>query len=501
MLEGFDASGFSGDIDCYGARAAGKHYAIFRVGRGIADGATDMWGFDRQWRRNKDNAIAAGLPVGGYWRFFPSVGLIEQISKFVSALNQSPGMLQPWVDIEDTGGLNPHDLTNWAIEVLSRVEEGTGWRPILYTGKNFLDTRLEYWRLDRWQQAIAWQKTDSWGDYGSIFWQYLLDTNVPWARGRVDLQKFALNTTIHHQTSNELLYWFDDVGLLHGPLVHSGKLLPEAGRQGTQSARMGIVHTMVGYLNGTDSYFRRADIGLESTFGIGGKYDGAQLDGAIYQWTYILDRADANGAANGYAASWETSDGGGERYRELWSPKQEESIAQSMAAYCYKFNVPPALVSRAHSSQRGLAYHRQGIDPWRNPGDDSWSPDGGKVCPGFERSQQFQNTTIPRIRAILESLKEKAPEPQLPELDMNLSDVVGVTRFGRTVTVRDALLRVMDLEDPHPVETDPIIQKIDKVLRESRVSHSILVNQPTWDDVSEMTWDQLSAYRWGDIKV
>jgi hypothetical protein len=86
-------------------------------------------------------------------------------------------------------------------------------------------------------------------------------------------------------------------------------------------------------------------------------------------------------------------------------------------------------------------------------------------------------------------------------LDMNLSDVVGVTRFGRTVTVRDALLRVMDLEDPHPVETDPIIQKIDKVLRESRVSHSILVNQPTWDDVSEMTWDQLSAYRWGDIKV
>lgn len=498
MLEGFDASGFSGSVDCYGAKAAGKQYAIFRVGRGIADAATDIWGIDRNWDRNRSNAKAAGLPVGGYWRFFPSIDLTTQVYRFSTFLNQEPGMLQPWVDIEDTGGLSPYDLTNWAVEALSRVEEATGWRPILYTGKNFLDTRLEYWRLDRWQQAIAWQKTDSWGDYGSVFWQYLLDTNVPWSTGRVDLQKFALNTTANHQFSNELLYWFDDIGLLHGPLVHGGKLLPEAGRQGSQSAHLAIVHTMVGYLNGTDSYFRRADIGLESTFGVGGKYDGAELDGALYQWTYIRDVADANGDANDYAASWETSDGGGERYREHWSPRQAESLAQSLAAYCYSFNLPPQLVARAHSSQRGIGYHRQGIDPWRSPGDDRWSPDGGKVCPGFERTEQLVFEIIPRVQSILASLNQTPQEPP-KEVDMNLSDVVGVSKDGRTITVRDALLKVIDLPEIVPVDTNPLISKIDKLLEESRTSHNILSDQPTWGDLANVRWGDLETQRWGKL--
>lgn len=500
MLTGFDASGWSGSINYVAAKNAGMRYAYFRVGRGIPDGATNDIGIDHRWVLNKVGSMQAGLPVGGYWRFFPSVNLDLQARKFATNLNQINGMLDPWVDIEDTGGLNPKQLTDWAIEVLIRVEQLTGRKPILYTGKNFYDNNLEYWRLDRWQLAIAWQTTGTWREYGAIFWQYLLDTPVSWAQGRIDLQKFALDDLSKFTHKHELLYWFDSSGMLHGPMVWSDKLLPEAGQQGTQSNNLAIVHTMVGYLNGTDSYFRRFDIGLESTFGIGGKYDGIQLDGAIYQWMRIFDRADANGAANYYGASWETSDGGGERYREWWSAKQAESIAQSLAAWCYYFGRPPELIDRALSNRKGLAFHRQGISPYKNPGDDSWSPDSGKVCPGFERSDQLVRVVIPRVKQILASLNYipsiPSPQPPVKVPDMDLNDVVGIDKYGNTFTVRESLIRVMNLDLDTSDST--LIKEL-----QSSISRDIAVSsgQPTWSELGGLTWSQLEGQKWGKINI
>lgn len=501
MLEGFDASGFTGGIDFNGAREAGKHYGIYRVGRGVPDVATNSSGIDINWSRNRAGSIAADLKTGGYWRFFTTTDLRTQCLRFADALDQSNGMLAPWVDIEDHGGLTPSSLTSWAIDALSMTEDFTGRRPVLYTGKNFYDTRLEYHRLSNWELAIAWQTSGKWQEYGSIFWQYYLDTYVSWAQGRVDLQKFALDTLEFQTFNNDMRYWFDEDGILHGPMVWSGKLLPEAGRQGTQPNYIGIVHTMVGYLNGTDSYFRRADIGLESTFGVGGKYDGAELDGALYQWMRIQDRADANSDANGYAASWETSDG--TRYQEYWSPMQEESIAQSMAAWCHYYNRTPELIARAHSSQRGLGYHRQGIDPYRGSGDDYWSPDGGKICPGFERSDQFIQSTIPRIKAILSSLNP-APNPgpgptPIPEDDMALNDVVGLDELGRPFTVRDALSKTFKEKHLDPDSIKAIEQRFEKKFDELSQQLYSLYGQPSWADLGVLTWADLAGKSWGKL--
>lgn len=515
MIEGFDASGWSGHIDFNGAKAGGKQYGIYRVGRGKPDGATDQYGIDKLWFQNKARSINAGLKTGGYWRFFPDVDMGVQVNRFIEALDQSPGMLDPWVDIEDTGGLSPTALTNWANQCLALVTIKTGRRAVLYTGKNFYDNNLEYWRITNYKIAIAWQTTGKWREYGAHFWQYLLDTPVPWAAGRVDLQKFAFNDLTYETFLNELFYRFDEDGLLHGALVYSDKLLPEAADQGIQANHVFIVHTMVGSLLGTDSYFRQGAVGLESSLGIGGKYDPVGYDGAIFQWMYLNDRADANYEANGYAFSVETSDGSNaqnpNRWLERWSPLQAESIAQAAAAWCLVTGNPSHLVNRAHSSVHGIGHHRIGTVPYVKPGDDYWSPpsQGARACPGQPRIDQLTFEVIPRVQAILNSLSVTVPPTPDPiEDDMALDDVVGQANDGRNVTVREALLesynaglvtkdivtKLMAL--PEEIR-DPIIQRINDM-----TELMLIVNgEPTWGALEDVgrTWADMLPMRWGDV--
>lgn len=514
MIEGFDASGWTGEINFNAAKTSGKQYGIYRVGRGKPDGATDQYGVDKFWRRNRSGSIKAGLKTGGYWRFFPDVDMGVQVNRFVEALDQIDGMLDPWVDIEDTGGLSPTALTNWTNQCLALVSIKTNRKAVLYTGKNFYDTRLEYWRIPHFKLAIAWQTTGKWREYGAHYWQYLLDTPVPWAAGKIDLQRYAFNDMTFETFLNSLLYRFDEDGLLHGPMVYSDKLLPEADDQGKQSNHVFIVHTMVGSLNGTDSYFRQGGVGLESSLGIGGKYD-TNLDGAIYQWMYLSDRADANYEANGYAFSVETSDGSNStypnRWQEPWSPLQAESIAQSAAAWCLATGRPARLVNRAHSTVHGIGHHKIGTVPNVKPGDDYWSPpeQGPRACPGPARINQLINEVIPRVQSIIGSLSVGTPEPPDPiEDDMNLDDVVGEASDGRTVTVRDALLEAFNVSLvtrslsaklallPEEIKV-PIIKRLNELTETMLILHG----EPTWGAVADAnkTWADLSVMRWADI--
>lgn len=514
MIEGFDASGWTGQIDFHAAKKSGKQYGIYRVGRGKPDGATDQYGIDKFWFRNKAGSINAGLKTGGYWRFFPDLSMGMQVDAFVKALGQVDGMLDPWVDVEDTGGLDKLNLTNWVIQCLSLVSIKTGRRAVLYTGKNFYDTKLEYWRITNHKIAIAWQTTGKWREYGAHFWQYLLDTPVPWAAGKVDLQRFAFNDLTHETFANLLLYKFDEDGLLHGPLVYSDMLLPEAADQGTQSNNVFIVHTMVGSLAGTDSYFRQGNVGLESSMGIGGKYDGT-LDGAIYQWMYLNDRADANYEANGYAFSVETSDGSNSqnpnRWLERWSPLQAESLAQSAAAWCLVTGRPARLVNRSHSTVHGIGHHRIGTVPYPKPGDDYWSPpsQGARACPGQTRIDQLTNEVIPRVQAILKSLSVGTENPPNPVGDdMALDEVVGFGNDGKLVTVRDALMAAYDsramiqtLGLQLQMLPEEIRNPIKEQLNDITTTLLMVEGQPTWVAINDegKTWERLADCRWGEV--
>jgi hypothetical protein len=148
--------------------------------------------------------------------------------------------------------------------------------------------------------------------------------------------------------------------------------------------RIFLVHTMVGFLRGTDSMFRQAGFsGTESTFGVGGDRDPAGLDGAIWQWQDLAHSADAQFAGNAYATSVETSDGGHPNTR--WSPKQAESLVRLGVWWCKATGNPARLVTSPDG--RGFGWHAQ-FKAWNENGHD---------CPGAVRLAQYKAEIVPEI--------------------------------------------------------------------------------------------------------
>lgn len=166
-------------------------FCYLRAGRGHPSSGTDAAGLDTLWSTYVPAAKAAGLAVGGYWRFYPSVDLGRQVLAFTDRLNAAPLDLPPMVDVEDTDGLTPAALTDWAVQALTGVQARAGVAPVWYTNRSFLANALSPLRLAGWPLALAaWSGvTGDWPDERAEFWQWAGDVVVPWAAGRVDLQR------------------------------------------------------------------------------------------------------------------------------------------------------------------------------------------------------------------------------------------------------------------------------------------------------------------------
>lgn len=148
--------------------------------------------------------------------------------------------------------------------------------------------------------------------------------------------------------------------------------------------RVLIFHRMAGYLRGTDSMFKQDGYsGTESHFGVGGNWDPAGLDGAVWQWQSIDRQADAQFAGNAYSTSIETSDGA--RDGIPWSPKQLRSLIDLATWWCRQTGVPARLVSSPSDS--GFGFHSQ-FPSWNKNAHD---------CPGDPRVHQLRNIIIPEV--------------------------------------------------------------------------------------------------------
>jgi lysozyme len=115
-----------------------------------------------------------------------------QVTLFVQLLAAAaPLQLPPMVDLEDSDGLDPDLLTDWAIRVLQWVEELTGVRPVFYTNRWFLANAVQPERLSSWELSLAaYTDQAEWIDPRATWWQYAQNVRVPWApQGPVDLQR------------------------------------------------------------------------------------------------------------------------------------------------------------------------------------------------------------------------------------------------------------------------------------------------------------------------
>lgn len=188
-----------------------------------------------------------------------------------------------------------------------------------------------------------------------------------------------------------------------------------------------VVHTMAGNLHGTDAMFRGGGYsGTEAHYGLGGRWgpdSGHRLDGVIWQWQDRGRQADANLDANPRAISVETADNAPGDPADIarWTSRQAAVLAVLLAWECsldahrscpadwvchrgvtwsgMQVAIPPVLVADSTPRRRGLAYHRQGIDPWRVKGGEKWSTSTGKACPGPARIRQFTEEIIPAVQA------------------------------------------------------------------------------------------------------
>lgn len=456
MIAGFDVSANSGAVDFAAAYKAGMRFCWARVGRGRPAAGTDGNGVDLRWPAYRAAARAAGLLVGGYWRFYPDVDLAAQVDRFARGLGDMRGQLIPMLDAEDNPAkLAPGPLTDWYIRAATAVENAVGRRPLLYSYPLFLRDQLEWWRLDRWIRCIAHYSADparwaqyavggaseAWPDHSAVFWQHAGNAQVPWAEGAVDLQRFACRAvdlaTFTHR--HELLYLVDDDGKLYGPRARWAPLPEGTDERNRQTPRRIIDHTMVGSLGqpppdptGTDRYFRRADVGVESTVGIGGFYDGPRLDGEIRQWVEcdIVANANLEGDRDPPdCVSAEHSDGTDtdhpDRWKEPFSPRQAESSWQFTAAVCWRYSIPARALMDSCEGRSGIGWHRLGIkgnwtqpyplSGWQ-PGCDVFSTSTGKPCPGDARIKQIYYTGIPRVARILDGVAAEQPADTLEEI-------------------------------------------------------------------------------------
>lgn len=144
-----------------------------------------------------------------------------------------------------------------------------------------------------------------------------------------------------------------------------------------------IIHTMSGYLSGTDSYFRTGGYtGTESHFGVGGSWDGTH-DGEVWQWQALDHQADAQYDGNAVATSVETSDGA--RDDVPWTPKQVEAIIRLGVWWCKQTGNPARLVKAP--AEKGFGWHAQ-FRAWNKAGHD---------CPGLVRLKQYKEQVVPEI--------------------------------------------------------------------------------------------------------
>jgi hypothetical protein len=176
-----------------------------------------------------------------------------------------------------------------------------------------------------------------------------------------------------------------------------------------------VIHTTVGSLAGTDGYFRGLTNGVNSHFGTGG-------GGEIWQWVDTAVRSGANADGNhrsvtienadmgpGFPA-WNTQDGAAV---PAFTAAQAEAIARICAWANAAHGVPLVAAPNSLPGSRGIAFHRQGINPWRVAGGELWSSSAGKVCPGNRRIAQ-----IPQIIARARQLAGGAAPTPTVEDDM-----------------------------------------------------------------------------------
>ena len=151
---------------------------------------------------------AVGMVRGAYHFARPSLPLssaLDQARYYVSVTGplHGPRDLPPVLDLEQTGGLGPADLTAWVHTWLNEVQRLVGRPPMIYTSRNFWLTAMANnsgFGANRLWYALWTPNADpgtppaSWSTW--TFWQYTDVGSIPGIPGAVDISRFCCGPTL-----------------------------------------------------------------------------------------------------------------------------------------------------------------------------------------------------------------------------------------------------------------------------------------------------------------
>lgn len=184
--QGIDVSRYQGSINWPQVAAAGKQFAIVRLGSSNSNGLY----VDPYFLQNVNGAHAAGLRVGAYYYTYArsQSGVINELSTFLNALEGLKLEYPVFVDVEDNSlaNLGRTQLTNlvrYAMDILYQRKWYAGW----YSYTNFINNYLNAGALSEYPLWVADYRANL-GYTGSYtMWQYSGSGTVSGISGACDL--------------------------------------------------------------------------------------------------------------------------------------------------------------------------------------------------------------------------------------------------------------------------------------------------------------------------
>lgn len=192
MLKGVDLSKHNGIVDFSQLKDV-VDFVIIRGGYGSLDKQKD-----EQFERNYSECKKYGIPVGMYlYSYAQNLTNAENEANFILRLIKDKQFEYPIIfDFEDPSqtGLTKQERTDIAFKVLETVENAGNY-VMLYANRNWLTTKLDMTRLNRFDTWLAeWvsanyfevsQKPKYTGNYG--IWQFTSKGSVKGVQGNCDL--------------------------------------------------------------------------------------------------------------------------------------------------------------------------------------------------------------------------------------------------------------------------------------------------------------------------
>ena len=185
-------------INWRSVRASGVRFVLVKAteGAGRAGTVSTNAYFAQDWK----GAQSAGLLRGAYHYARPRMPMSTAVSdakRFVAvikAAGHGGGDLAPVLDLEETGGLGPKNLSEWTATWLSEVTLLTGRKPIIYSGKGFWTSYLgntsrfagyPFWYAHHTSAVSPAALPGGWSSW--TFWQYSSKGRVAGIQTAVDL--------------------------------------------------------------------------------------------------------------------------------------------------------------------------------------------------------------------------------------------------------------------------------------------------------------------------